>query len=102
MRQWFYGILISGLGLFLVPWRNTSQADTDDPTLQGDWRVVSVFRNGSFSPVSEGYLKVFIYDNKIVFTTLSDPHPVLRLLPVLGILVRIGRTHQELARGDQD
>ena len=30
-----------------------------------------------------------------------DPHPVLRLLVVLGVLVRIGRAHQELAGGDQ-
>ena len=32
---------------------------------------------------------------------LGDPHPVLRLLGVLGVLIRIGRAHQELARRDE-
>ena len=33
---------------------------------------------------------------------LGDPHSVLRLLRGEGVLVRIGRSHQELACGDQD
>jgi len=50
---------------------NRAHADADDAKLQGDWKVVSVFRGGSLSPLSEGYVRVLIYDNKIVFTLLS-------------------------------
>ena len=71
MRQRFYGILIAGLGLLVMSRPYTAQADARDPNLQGDWRVVSVFRDGSLSPVSKDYIRVLIYDNKIVFTHLS-------------------------------
>lgn len=72
MRQWFYAILISGLGLLVMSRPNRAHADADDAKLQGVWRVVSVFRDGRLSLHSEGYLKVLIYDNKIVFTGLGD------------------------------
>jgi uncharacterized protein (TIGR03067 family) len=72
MRLWFYRILIFGLCLLVMSRPTEAQADTDGPKLQGDWRVVSVFCDGSLSPVSKGYLKVLIYDNKIVFSSLSN------------------------------
>ena len=72
MRQRFYGILIAGLGLLVMSRPYTAQADAGDPNLQGDWRIVSVFCDGSLSPLSEGYVRVLIYDNKIVFARLNN------------------------------
>ena len=71
MRQWFYRILISGLGLLLVSQPIGAHADADDPKLQGDWRVVSDFCDGSLPSVGGQYLRVLIYDHKIVLTRLN-------------------------------
>ena len=76
MKQWFHAVFISALSLLAMSWPDAAQADAGDPNLQGDWRVVSVFHDGILSPLSEGYVRALIYDNKIVFTRLrgrEDP-----------------------------
>ena len=72
MRKSPSAIFLLALGLLTIPRSDAAQPNPDGPKLQGDWRVVSVFRDGSLSPFSRGYLKVLIYDNKIVFSRLSN------------------------------
>jgi uncharacterized protein (TIGR03067 family) len=71
MRKSPVAVSLAGLVLLIIPRFCAAQPNADDPKLQGDWRVLSVFRDGSPSLASDCFLKVLIYDNRIVFKSLS-------------------------------
>jgi uncharacterized protein (TIGR03067 family) len=78
MRRPLCQRLLAILGSFVLLLGGAIPANADDRELQGNWKVVSLFRDGAPVPRNGGYAGILIHDNKIVFGNVQFVARTLR------------------------
>ena len=71
MKHLLFTFLAPVFGVLLVAEAIAAGGAVGEPDLQGEWKVVSAYRDGRLLPPYESWLKLLIYDDKIVFTRLG-------------------------------